>query len=55
VGHGQFFRAYTIGLAAGFVASPEWMTRYRTMETANPIANCEIIELSDEALRSISR
>jgi len=55
VGHGQFFRAYTIGLAAGFVASPEWMTRYRTTETANPIANCEIIELSDDALRCISR
>jgi 2,3-bisphosphoglycerate-dependent phosphoglycerate mutase len=55
VGHGQFFRAYTIGLAAGFVASPEWMTRYRTVETASPIANCEIIELSGEAMSPISR
>jgi broad specificity phosphatase PhoE len=55
VGHGQFFRAYTIALAAGFVATPEWMTRYRTVETANPIANCEIIELSGEAMNCVSR
>ena len=42
-------------LAAGFVATPEWMTRYRTVETANPIANCEIIELSGEAMSCVSR
>ena len=55
VGHGQFFRAYTIGVVAGFVATPEWMTHYRTTETANPIANCEIIELSAEAMSCVSR
>jgi broad specificity phosphatase PhoE len=50
VGHGQFFSAYMMGLTDGFAATPEWMTRYRAVETGNPIANCEIIELSGEAL-----
>lgn len=50
VGHGQFFRAYMMGVAEGFTATPDWMTRYRTVETGKPIANCEIIELSGAAL-----
>ena len=50
VGHGQFFRAYTMCLTDGFTVTPEWMARYRIVETGNPIANCEIIELSGEAL-----
>ena len=50
VGHGQFFSAYMMGLTDGFSATPEWMTRYRTLETGNPIANCAIIELSGAAL-----
>ena len=50
VGHGQFFRAYTMCLTDGFTVTPEWMARYRKVETGNPIANCEIIELSGEAL-----
>lgn len=50
VGHGQFFRAYMIGLTAGFDATPDWMRRYRATEVATPIANGEIVELSGEAL-----
>jgi len=50
VGHGQFFRAYTMCLTDGFTVTPEWMARYRKVETGKPIANCEIIELSGEAL-----
>jgi broad specificity phosphatase PhoE len=50
VGHGQFFRAYMMGLTDGFTATPEWMARYRTVETGKPIANGEIIELSGETL-----
>lgn len=54
VGHGQFFRAYTIAMATGFAASPEWMAHYRRSETANPLANCEVVELSGEALRGVN-
>jgi broad specificity phosphatase PhoE len=50
VGHGQFFRAYTMCLTDGFTVTPEWMARYRKVEMGKPIANCEIIELSGEAL-----
>jgi broad specificity phosphatase PhoE len=50
VGHGQFFRAYTMCLTDGFTVTPEWMARYRIVETGNPMANCEIIELSGEAV-----
>jgi broad specificity phosphatase PhoE len=50
VGHGQFFRAYMMCLTDGFTVTPEWMARYRKVETGSPLANCEIIELSGEAL-----
>lgn len=50
VGHGQFFRAYMIGLTTGFDVSPDWMRRYRVTEVATPLANGEIVELSGEAL-----
>jgi broad specificity phosphatase PhoE len=50
VGHGQFFRAYMMGLTDGFTVTPEWMARYRAVETGSPIANCEIIELNGETL-----
>ena len=46
VGHGQFFRAYTVALAAGAEAAARWMQDYRARETAQPMANGEIIELS---------
>lgn len=45
VGHGQFFRAYTVALRDGFAPSPRWMADYRATETATPMANGEIIEL----------
>jgi broad specificity phosphatase PhoE len=51
VGHGQFFRAFMIGLTAGFEATPDWMRRYRATEVATPLANGEIVELSGQALR----
>ncbi|RYF98861.1 MAG: hypothetical protein EON94_12370 [Caulobacteraceae bacterium] len=50
VGHGQFFHAYLRGQAEGFAVSAEWMRRYRAEETARPMANCEIVELTSEAL-----
>jgi broad specificity phosphatase PhoE len=55
VGHGQFFRAYLIGLDKGFAVSPDWMRNYRTTETAQPMANCEVIELTAESLRGDGR
>ena len=45
VGHGQFFRAYMIARAAGFVLTPEWMRNFRAAEIGQPMANCEVIEL----------
>jgi broad specificity phosphatase PhoE len=50
VGHGQFFRAYLLGQSEGFVVTPAWMRGYRTAETAQPMANCEVIELSGNVL-----
>lgn len=54
VGHGQFFRAYAIALATDFAATPAWMTHYRATETASPMRNCEIVELSGEAIGAVS-
>jgi broad specificity phosphatase PhoE len=45
VGHGQFFRAYLIALEQGFDTSPQWMRDYRRKETAQPMVNCEVIQL----------
>lgn len=45
VGHGQFFKAFLIGLEHGFTLSPEWMNLFRVDETNKPIKNCEIIQL----------
>ena len=45
VGHGQFFRAYLLSRGGSFAATPELMKGYRAAETAQPIANCEVIEL----------
>jgi hypothetical protein len=50
VGHGQFFRAYLLGQRESFAVTAEWMKGYRTAETALPMANGEIIELTGEAL-----
>ena len=45
VGHGQFFRAYLLSRGTSFAATAEQMKGYRAAETAQPIANGEIIEL----------
>jgi hypothetical protein len=45
VGHGQFFRAYLLSRGASFAATAERMKGYRAAETAQPMANCEVIEL----------
>jgi len=45
IGHGQFFKAFILGLSHGFAATSEWMRWFRQQETTNPIANCEIIKL----------
>ena len=45
VGHGQFFRAYLLSRGTSFAATAAWMKAYRADETAQPMANCEVIEL----------
>lgn len=45
VGHGQFFQAYTQALATGFATTPQAMRDFRAAETANPMANGEIVKL----------
>ena len=50
VGHGQFFRAYLFAHTEGFSVDAEWMKAYRAAEIARPMANCEIVELTGEAL-----
>jgi broad specificity phosphatase PhoE len=52
VGHGQFFRAFAFGMAHGFVATPERMRGYRAAETANPMANGEIVEIGCDSFRA---
>lgn len=45
VGHGQFFKAYQLGLAHGFASTSDWMSMFRQQETTHPIANSEIIKI----------
>jgi broad specificity phosphatase PhoE len=54
VGHGQFFRGYTVAMAEGFDPTAAWMSNFRASEVANPIANGEIIEVSGEAVRCVN-
>lgn len=44
-GHGQFFKAYQIGLREGFAATHSWMEEFRAEEKADPLKNGEIIKL----------
>jgi 2,3-bisphosphoglycerate-dependent phosphoglycerate mutase len=44
-GHGMFFKAFLIGLEYDTQASAEAMRRYRTLESAAPIHNAEIVPL----------
>jgi broad specificity phosphatase PhoE len=50
VGHGQFFSGYLLGLKEGFEVAADWMRDYRAHETAQPMANCEIVALPGAAL-----
>ncbi len=50
VGHGQFFRAYLFGQTEGFAVAADWMKEYRIAEITQPMANCEIIEMTGDAL-----
>ncbi|CAN5456544.1 histidine phosphatase family protein [soil metagenome] len=45
VGHGQFFRAYQLGLLQGFAATPIWMQQFRTKERSQPMVNSEVLKL----------
>ena len=45
VGHGQFFKAFLLGLKFGFSPDKVWMKRYREQELKSAIKNSEIIEL----------
>lgn len=46
VGHGQFFKAYQLGLTYGFQATSAWMHLFRQQETMHPIKNSELLKLS---------
>lgn len=45
-GHGQFLRAFVIGLHTGFPDSRDAMLHFRRAETAQPVRNGEIIAVS---------
>jgi broad specificity phosphatase PhoE len=51
VGHGQFFRAWLMARQGDFAGTAEWMRDYRSAETAQPMANGEIIELDYSKLQ----
>jgi 2,3-bisphosphoglycerate-dependent phosphoglycerate mutase len=48
-GHGMFFKAFVIGLDTRLTATAESMTRYRRLESLNPIHNTQIIKLQRAA------
>lgn len=45
IGHGQFFKAFQLGLEHGFTVSSDWMRLFREEETKNPLKNGEIVKL----------
>lgn len=45
VGHGQFFKAFTLGLHYGFSVSSVWMCLFREKETTDPIKNGDIVKM----------
>lgn len=46
IGHGQFFKAFLLGLEHGFDVTPDWMRFFRNEESTMPIRNGEIIKLT---------
>ncbi|KTD60071.1 histidine phosphatase family protein [Legionella shakespearei] len=45
VGHGQFFKAFQLGLTYGFNPDKKWMQQFRTQETTFPLGNGEVMKL----------
>ncbi|MGO4221627.1 histidine phosphatase family protein [Lysobacter sp. TAF61] len=45
-GHGQFLRAFTLGLRDGFSGSREAMLKFRQAEVSKPVRNGEIITVT---------
>lgn len=45
VGHGQFFKAFMLGLTQGFALDSTWMRLFREKETTNSMKNGEIFKL----------
>ena len=42
VGHGQFIKAFQLGIHHGFKINSTWMHLFREKETTEPIKNCEV-------------
>lgn len=45
-GHGMFFKAFLIGLTHGTQVTAQAMTRYRALESADPVHNGQIIPVT---------
>lgn len=45
IGHGQFFKAYLLGLQQPWAATKEWMRYFRSEEISQPLRNCEMLKL----------
>jgi 2,3-bisphosphoglycerate-dependent phosphoglycerate mutase len=45
IGHGQFFKAYLLGLHEPWAATKAWMQYFRNEEVSQPLHNCEILKL----------
>jgi broad specificity phosphatase PhoE len=45
VGHGQFFKAFQLGLTHGFSVSSEWMYLFREQERLDAMKNGELVTL----------
>jgi 2,3-bisphosphoglycerate-dependent phosphoglycerate mutase len=45
-GHGMFFKAFLISLKYGTNSTPEAMALYRTLESAAPIRNAQIVQIT---------
>lgn len=45
VGHGQFFKAYQIGLEKGFNLNTDWMRLFRQQEISQPMKNGDLYKV----------
>lgn len=46
IGHGQFFKAYQLGLSNGFTLNPDSMKLFRQQEITHPIKNGDILKIN---------